>query len=133
MAKRRKDSKGRVLRPGEDERSSGTRYCYRYTDENGKRRYVYARTLELLREKEDRLYLLSKRAPNYIEGKITVVELLTRYIGLKDSMRHNTKVGYDYVLGLVKKDPFGSRRISDIRISDAKLWLIKLQQKDGRR
>ena len=131
MAKRRKDSKGRVLRPGEDERSSGTRYCYRYTDESGKRRYVYARTLELLREKEDRLYLLSKRAPNYVEGKITVVELLTRYIGLKDSMRHNTKVGYDYVLGLVKKDPFGSRRISDIRISDAKLWLMKLQ-KEGK-
>ena len=30
-----------------------------------------------------------------------------------------------------KKDPFGSRRISDIRISDAKLWLMKLQ-KEGK-
>lgn len=48
---RRKDSKGRVLRKGEDERKDG-RYQYRYTTYKGKRGYVYAETLQELREKE---------------------------------------------------------------------------------
>lgn len=128
MAKKRRDDNGRVLHTGETLRKTGPRYCYTYTDINGKRRSVYAHTLELLREKEDYLVLLKRRAPNYVEGRITVIELLTRYIALKQGMRHNTKVGYDFVLGIVKKDPFGSRHICDIRTSDAKLWLMKLQQ-----
>lgn len=52
---RRKDSKGRVLRKGEDERKDGRkdgRYQYRYTTYKGKRGYVYAETLQELREKE---------------------------------------------------------------------------------
>ena len=51
---RRKDSKGRVLRKGEDERKDG-RYQYRYTTYKGKRGYVYAETLQELREKRRRL------------------------------------------------------------------------------
>lgn len=30
------------------------------------------------------------------------------------------------------KDPFGQRRIDTIKISDAKLWLITLQQRQGK-
>ena len=33
---------------------------------------------------------------------------------------------------LLKKEPFGQLRIDKVRLSDAKLWLIKLQQKDGK-
>ncbi len=36
------------------------------------------------------------------------------------------------MVNILKKDPFGKVRIDKVRISDAKLWLIKLQQKDGR-
>ena len=35
------------------------------------------------------------------------------------------------VMNVLKKEEFGSRKISDIRISDAKLWLIQMQ-KSGR-
>ena len=48
---RRKDNKGRVLRSGESQRKDRT-YDYRYTDAFGKRRSVYAGTLQELREKE---------------------------------------------------------------------------------
>lgn len=48
---RRKDNRGRVLRSGESQRKDRT-YDYRYTDAFGKRRSVYAGTLQELREKE---------------------------------------------------------------------------------
>ena len=35
---------------------------------------------------------------------ITVIELVEKYIALKDGVRYNTKVGYNYVLNLIKKD-----------------------------
>lgn len=41
------------------------------------------------------------------------------------------KAGYKIVMNVLKKEGFGSRKISDIRISDAKLWLIQMQ-KNGR-
>lgn len=50
MAERRKDSKKRVLKEGEYQRSNGT-YEYRWRSENGKRNNVYAKSLEELREK----------------------------------------------------------------------------------
>ena len=41
MAERRKDSKKRVLKEGEYQRSNGT-YEYRWRSENGKRNNVYS-------------------------------------------------------------------------------------------
>lgn len=52
---RRKDHKGRVLKPGESQRKNLT-YVYRYTEgESSERNSVYAKTLEELREKEDEI------------------------------------------------------------------------------
>lgn len=45
MAEKRKDSKGRILRTGESQRLDG-RYCYKYTDANGKPQFLYAWKLE---------------------------------------------------------------------------------------
>ena len=49
---KRKDKSRTVLRTGELQRSDGS-YRYSWTDENHKRRYVYAKTLEALRIKEE--------------------------------------------------------------------------------
>ncbi len=62
---------------------------------------------------------------------MTVVELLERYISLKQGVRYNTKVGYNFVLNLVKGESFGRKKIKDIRVSDAQQWVMKLQA-DGR-
>ena len=53
------------------------------------------------------------------------------YISLKKGVRYNTQVGYHFVLNLVKKEDFGYRKISTVKVSDAKQWFAKLQ-KDGR-
>ena len=54
MSAKRKDKKGRVLRTGESQRKDLT-YQYRYQDITGKRRTVYAPTLEELRAKEEEI------------------------------------------------------------------------------
>ena len=52
MPEKRKDSKGRVLKDGENQRANGT-YDYRYTDIHKKRRCIYAKSLTELRKKEE--------------------------------------------------------------------------------
>ena len=130
MSEKRKDHKGRLLRTGESQRKDLT-YQYRYTDVTGKRRTVYASDLQELRKKEKAIQKDIDDGINYCEGNVTVIELLERYIALKQGVRHATKVGYNFVLNLVKKEDFCYRTINTIRTSDAKLWLMKLQR-DGR-
>lgn len=130
MSVKRKDHKGRVLRAGEGQRKNLT-YQYRYKDAAGKRQTIYAPTLEELRQKEDEIHSAQDVGTDYVAGGITVIELLERYISLKQGVRYNTKVGYSFVLKLVKQEEFGHRFIRDIRVSDAKLWFMKLQR-DGK-
>ena len=59
---------------------------------------------------------------------MTVLELVEKYISTKTGVRPTTVAGYGTVINLLKKDPFGKRRIDTVRISDAKCWLIHLQQ-----
>lgn len=60
-----------------------------------------------------------------------MVELVERYICLKKGVRYNTRVGYQFVLNLIRKEDFGYRRIRDVKVFDAKQWFMKLAQ-DGR-
>lgn len=130
MSEKRKDNKGRILKTGESQRKDGI-YQYRYTDFRGKRQSVYASTLQELRQKEKEIQKQIDDGIDYEAGQITVIELLEKYISLKKGVRYNTQVGYQFVLNLVKKEDFGYRKISTVKVSDAKQWFAKLQ-KDGR-
>lgn len=130
MSDKRKDHKGRILRKGEGQRKD-LLYQYRYTDLEGKRRTVYSSDLRQLREKENEIQKFLNSGVDYAAGNITVVELIERYIRLKRGVRYNTRVGYQFVLNLVRKENFGYRKIRDIKVSDAKQWFIKLTE-DGR-
>lgn len=92
---------------------------------------MYAPTLEELRRKEAAIQKDISDGIDYAAGRITVIELLERYISLKQGVRYNTKVGYSFVFNLVKSEDFGHRRIKDIKVSDAQLWFLKLHQ-DGK-
>lgn len=130
MSEKRKDNKGRILRKGESQRKD-LLYQYRYTDLGGKRRTVYSSELGRLREKESEIQKFLNSGVDYAAGNITVIELIERYIRLKRGVRYNTKVGYQFVLNLVRKEDFGYRKIRDIKVSDARQWFIKLTE-DGR-
>lgn len=130
MSTKRKDHKGRVLKTGESQRKDLI-YQYRYTDLRGKRHSVYAATLQELRQKEKEIQKQIDDGIDYGAGQITVIELLEKYIGLKQGVRYNTKVGYQFVLNLIKNEDFGYRKINSIKASDAKQWFMKMQ-KEGR-
>ena len=130
MSEKRKDNKGRILRTGESQRKDLI-YQYRYTDIRGKRQTVYSSDLKELREKEKEIQKQLDDGIDYAAGKITVIQLLERYISIKQGVRYNTKVGYNFVLNLVKKEDFGYRSIRDIKVSDAQKWIMKLHE-DGK-
>ncbi len=142
MSDKRRDKKGRVLHFGEMQMPDG-RYRYKYKDNSGCSKVVYSWKLDRndlvpvgkknmlsLREleKEIQANLFDNIAVN--GGNHTVLSLVEKYIATKTGVRPTTKAGYGTVVNLLKKDPFGNKRIDNVRISDAKCWLIKLQQKD---
>lgn len=139
---KRKDSKGRILRDRESQTPDG-RYRYSY-DENGKKKSFYSWKLEKndrlpagkrecvsLREQEKELQLKNLQGVN--PEKMTVLELVERYLAIKDlSVKKTTKAGHQTVLNVLKKEKFAQMEISKVKVSDAKLFLIKLQQEDGK-
>lgn len=130
MPEKRKDNKGHILKDGESQRKNGS-YDFRYTDIHGKRRSVYARTLEELREKEREVQRDMDDGIDYAAGEITVIELTERYVAQRNGVRYNTKVGYNFVINLMKKEDFGFRQVRSIKPSDGKAFFIKLHN-DGR-
>ena len=143
MSEKRRDSKNRILRSGESQRKDG-RYAYKYIDATGKPRFVYSWKLEAtdstpqgkrdglsLREKEKQIRRDIEDAIIPRGREMTVLDLVKKYLSQKTGVRHNTEANYNFVLNIIKKEDFGRQRIDRVKLSDAKCWLIKLQQ-DGR-
>lgn len=62
----------------------------------------------------------------------TKLDFITeRYLSTKTGSRPSTVANYNFVMNILKNEEFGAKKISHIKTSDAKLFLIKLQ-KDGR-
>ena len=131
MSEKRRDNKGRLLKTGESQRKDLI-YQYRYTDVNGKRQTIYSSDLQELREKEKLIQKQIDDGIDYTAGNITVIQLVERYVSLKQGVRHNTKVGYNFVLNILGKEEFGQRKIKDIKTSDAQQWFIKMYFNDKR-
>ena len=91
---------------------------------------MYAPSLEELREKEIAIQKDITDGIDYCAGETTVLELIERYVSQKQGVRYNTKVGYNFVFNLVKREDFGYRKIKTVKPSDAKQWFIKLHD-DG--
>ena len=73
-------------------------------------------TLQELRQKEKEIQKQLDAGIDYEAGQITVIELLEKYISLKKGVRYNTQVGYRFVLNLVRKEDFGCRKISTVKV-----------------
>lgn len=144
MSEKRKDNKGRLLHNGEIQLSDG-RYRFKYVDCFGDEHYAYSWRLDKNdpqprgKAKCEPLRVLEKQIQtdlfdhiNTIGGNMTVLELVEKYIATRNSVRYTTLAGYNTVVRFLKKEPFGTRRIDSVKISDAKYWLVKLQDKDGK-
>lgn len=138
----RRDSKHRVLRRGESIRADG-KYQFKYQI-NGKPHFVYSWRLEptdklpagkkpclSLRELEKQIGYDLETLSDPMGKNMTVIELVERYLRTKTGVRDSTRAGYKTVQRILQKEPFGEKKISQVKVSDAKLFLIKLQS-DGR-
>ena len=140
MSEKRRDSKGRVLRTGESQRPDG-RYTYKYIDAAGKQQFVYSWKLESgdrvpkgkkdslsLREKANQIKRDLEDGINPRGGEITVIELMEKYLRQRPPVRANTVHVRDFVTQVIERTGFGARRIDRIKQSDAKEYIISLQQ-----
>lgn len=134
----RRDKKRRVLRPGETIRADG-RYQFKYMVD-GKPKFFYSWKLEptdplpagrkpckSLREMEESLEVRSIICPNSDDDTMTVMELVQRYLSLKTGVKPNTRINYNFVVNTLMKDSFSRKPIGKVKMSDAKLWLVKMQ------
>lgn len=138
----RRDSKHRVLRAGESIRADG-KYQFKYHIA-GKPHFVYSWKLEptdklpagkkpclSLRELEKQIGYDLESQLDPMKRNITVNELVERYLSTKTGAKHSTVANYNFVKNILKKEEFSEAKIADVKTSDAKLFLIKMQS-DGK-
>ena len=138
----RRDSKHRILHTGESIRANG-KYQYKYVVD-GKPKFLYSWRLVptdpqpvgkqpclSLRELEKMVGKDIESRLDPMGKKMTVNELIDRYLRTRTGVKPNTLQNYNFVQNIMNKEEFGGRKITEIKTSDAKLFLIKLQQ-DGR-
>ena len=138
----RRDSKHRLLRAGESIRADG-KYQFKYHI-GGKAKFVYSWRLEptdklpagkkptpSLRELEKQVGYDLETQLDPLKKNLTVIELTERYLSTKTGAKPSTAANYKFVMNILRKEEFGAKKISQIKTSDAKLFLIKLQS-DGK-
>lgn len=146
MAKKdkvRRDSRGRALHVGESQRKDG-KYMFKYVVD-GKTYFLTSwKLLPSDRQPKGTKPTLSLREMEKEKGRdrnvgsnrsmqdMTVRELVERYLATRINVKPNTIINYNFVRNLMEKEEFYNRKIKNIRVSDAKLLLIKLHD-DGKR
>ena len=134
----RRDSKRRVLRAGESIRADG-KYQFKYYV-NGKAKFVYSWKLEptdrlpagkkpclSLRELEKQVGYDLDAQMDPTRQSMTVIELVERYLSTKTGVKPSTRANYNFVRNLLNQEDFAEKKIGHIKTSDAKLFLIRLQ------
>jgi integrase len=113
---------------------------------NGKPKFVYSWRLEptdklpkgkmpclSLREMEKQIGYDLDTLADPTRKSMKVCDLVARYLTTKvNAVKPTTRGNYKYVQNILAEHEFGSRKIGDIKTSDAKLFLIGLQT-DGKR
>lgn len=114
---RRKDNKGRVLKEGEGQRKDGS-YDYRWRSSDGKRHSIYAKTLEELREKEQKIQKDKSDGIKTYAKNITVNDVYELWKQLKKGIKDNTFQNYCYMYEQFVYPSFGERKLSTLKRSD---------------
>lgn len=127
---KRTDSKRVVLRTGEYQRKDGI-YSYRWTDKLGKRHSIYAKTLDLLREKEKEIQKDKLDGIKTESRYITLDELYELWKQLKRGLKNNTFENYKYMYNTFVKSYLGDKKISTLKKSDVKRFYNYLADERG--
>ncbi|HJF21758.1 MAG TPA: tyrosine-type recombinase/integrase [Mammaliicoccus lentus] len=130
MVKRRKDSKNRVLKTGEGERKSGG-YQYRWNTDDGKRHYIYAKTLDELRQKEE---VITRDVSDGIRTdnlNLTLNDMYKVWVEVKKGLKPNTFNNYKYMYKHFVYDRLGMYKIRSLHKTDIRRFYNHLIDNDG--
>ncbi len=143
MSEKRKDSKGRILRNGEVQRSDG-KYMFRYTDVTGKRQTVYSWKLVATDKVPDgkrckvSLRELEKQIVRDLDDNIrtadatnTVVDdLFKSFMEIRIDLKETTRCNYINLYDYYIRDELGYRTLKTVKYSDIqKLYMYLIQEK----
>lgn len=125
----RKDSKGRSLHTGEQQRRSDGLYLFRYTDITGKRQTIYAGDLPELRVKEKQIQrdLDSNILTDSAIKNMTLNSLYEQYMNTK-VLSESTKANYNNIWNNRVKDDIGNSKVVQLRSSHIKAFYVKLSR-----
>ena len=127
---KRKDKDRIVLKKGECQRSNGT-YHFCWTDKLGKRHFIYAPTLEELREKEAAVEKDNLDGIKAEARYVTINELFDLWCQLKRGLKNNTFENYKYMYNTFVRPKFGKLKISQVKKSDVKRFYNYLADERG--
>lgn len=119
MSNKRFDSKHRLLKTGEVQRSDGY-YTYRWTAKNGKRRSITTSTLEELRKKEEEIIKDKHDGIRTDVQNITVNDIYELWRSMKRGLKDNTFQNYCYMYDMFVRPELGEVRIQSLKKSDIK-------------
>lgn len=127
---KRKDKSRVVLRSGEVQRTNGS-YQYSWMDSSAKRRYVYAKTLEELRIKEEQI-AKDKSDGIKTEARYTTLnELFDLWKTLKRGLKDNTFQNYNYLYDTFVRPVIGDKFVTKLKKSDIKRYYNYLADERG--
>ena len=127
---RRKDKARTVLKKGEGQRSNGT-YYYRWQDRKGNRHYLYAKTLQELREQEKQIEK-DKSDGIKAEARFTTVnDLYELWKQIKRGLKNSTFENYTYMYDMSVSRDIGTMRISTLKKADVKRFYNRLADEKG--
>lgn len=139
MSEKRRDSKNRILQPGESQRPDG-RYQYKYTDALGEPKFAYSwklvptdkipagkRSDISLREKIKQIQKDLDDGIDTIGKKMTVCQLYAKYIRQRGNVKRRTKTSRKQFMDLLSEDILGATAIENVKLSDAKEWALRMQ------
>lgn len=125
MMVKRKDDKKRVLKEGEYQRKNGT-FEFRWRDKLGTRHYIYAKTLEELREKELDVLRNVLDGTREVNKNMTINDLYYQWVQLKKGLKDNTFQNYKYMYQYFVEPRFGTMKIADLKRTDIRAFYIRL-------
>ena len=142
MSEKRRDNKGRILRPGEVQRADG-KYMFRYTDLAGKRRTVYSwklvstdklkegqRESQALRDIEKTISKdLDDNIKTYISAQTTVDDLFAQFMDIRKDLRESSRCCYNNIYKKQIKPVLGNRTINSVKPTEIqKLYQIMVSE-----
>ena len=118
------------LRKGEYQRSNNT-FAYWWFDKNGKRQFVYAKSLPELREKEEQIIRDTMDGIDYSKLDSTINSYFELWKEIKSGIRETTFTSYVRFYNRYVEPEFGKRKLKNVTYSSVVMFLKNLAVEKG--